>query len=132
MVTSYPPPPLSPSFPPPSPSSPPPSPILEAPITLVSPVTPINLVTPVTPITPAPLPSCQRDKRASFSYLTLYRLIVNESSGLKRRTHHIFYSVQKIAVVQGKKRVVLTLLHHISDPKSLISLQPTKAFMRLS
>ena len=63
MVTSYPPPPLSPSFPPPSPSSPPPSPILEAPITLVSPVTPINLVTPVTPITPAPLPSCQRDKR---------------------------------------------------------------------
>ena len=36
MVTSSPP-------PPPSPSSPPPSPILEAPITLVSPVTPIAL-----------------------------------------------------------------------------------------
>ena len=40
---------------------------------------------------------------APFSYLTLYCLIVNESSGPKRVTHHILYSVQKIAVVQGKK-----------------------------
>ena len=70
--------------------------------------------------------------QAPFSYLTLYCLIVNESSGPKRVTHHIFYSVQKIAVVQRKKRVVLTLPHRISNPKSLISLQPTKAFMRLS
>ena len=69
---------------------------------------------------------------APFSYLTLFCLIVNEISGPKRVTHHIFYSVQKIAVVQRKKRVVLTLPHGISNPKSLISLQPTKAFMRLS
>ena len=58
--------------------------------------------------------------------------IVNENSGPKRVTHHIFCSVQKIAVVQRKKRVILTLPHRISNPKSLISLQPTKAFMRLS
>ena len=70
--------------------------------------------------------------RAPFSYLTLYCPIVNESSGPKRVTHHMFYSVQKIAVVQRKKRVVLTLPHRISNPKSLISLQPTKAFMRFS
>ena len=73
-----------------------------------------------------------RVKHAPFSYLTLYGLIVNESSGPERVTHHIFYSVQKIAVVQRKKRVILTLPHRISNPKSLISLQPTKAFMRLS
>ena len=42
--------------------------------------------------------------QAPFSYLTLYCLIVNESSGPKRVTHHIFYSVQKIAVVQRKKK----------------------------
>ena len=41
--------------------------------------------------------------RAPFSYLTLFCLIVNEISGPKRVTHHIFYSVQKIAVVQRKK-----------------------------
>ena len=69
---------------------------------------------------------------APFSYLTLYCPIVNENCGPKRVTHHMFYSVQKIAVVQRKKRVVLTLPHRISNPKSLISLQPTKAFMRLS
>ena len=40
---------------------------------------------------------------APFSYLILYCLIVNESSGPKRVTHHIFYSAQKIAVVQKKK-----------------------------
>ena len=68
-------------------------------------------------------------KQAPFSYLTLYCLIIN---GPKRGTHHIFYSVQKIAVVQRKRRVVLTLPHRISNPKSFISLQPTKAFMRLS
>ena len=67
-----------------------------------------------------------------FSYLTLYCPIVNENSGPRRVTHHMFYSVQKIAVLQRKKRVVLTLPHGISNPKSLISLQPTKAFMRLS
>ena len=69
---------------------------------------------------------------APFSYLTLYCPIVNESSGPKRRAHHIFYSVQKIAAVQRKKIVILILTHRISNPKSLISLQPTKAFMRLS
>ena len=69
---------------------------------------------------------------APFSYLTLYCPIVNENCGPKQVTHHIFYSVQKIAVVQRKKRVILTLPHRISNPKSLISLQPTKAFMRLS
>ena len=40
---------------------------------------------------------------APFSYLTLFCPIVNEISGPKRVTHHIFYSVQKIAVVQRKK-----------------------------
>ena len=40
---------------------------------------------------------------APFSYLTLFCPIVNEISGPKRVTHHIFYSVQKIAVVQTKK-----------------------------
>ena len=70
--------------------------------------------------------------QAPFSYLTLYCPIVNENCGPKQVTHHMFYSVQKIAVVQRKKRVVLTLPHRISNPKSLISLQPTKAFMRLS
>ena len=69
---------------------------------------------------------------APFSYLTLYCPIVNEICGPKQVTHHIFYSVQKIAVVQRKKRVILTLPHRISNPKSLTSLQPTKAFMRLS
>ena len=39
-------------------------------------------------------------KQAPFSYLTLYCLIIN---GPKRGTHHIFYSVQKIAVVERKK-----------------------------
>ena len=42
-------------------------------------------------------------QRAPFSYLTLFCLIVNEISGPKRVTHHIFYLVQKIAVVQRKK-----------------------------
>ena len=41
--------------------------------------------------------------QAPFSYLTLFCPIVNEISGPKRVTHHIFYSVQKIAVVQRKK-----------------------------
>ena len=40
---------------------------------------------------------------APFSYLTLFCPFVNEISGPKRVTHHIFYSVQKIAVVQRKK-----------------------------
>ena len=40
---------------------------------------------------------------APFSYLTLFCPIVNEISGPKRVTHHIFYSVQKIADVQRKK-----------------------------
>ena len=40
---------------------------------------------------------------APFSYLTLFCPIVNEISGPKRVTHHIFYLVQKIAVVQRKK-----------------------------
>ena len=44
-------------------------------------------------------------KQAPFSYLTLYCLIVNESSGPKRVTQHMFYSVQKIAVVPK--------LHHV-------------------
>ena len=74
----------------------------------------------------------QHARLAPFSYLTLYCPIVNENSGPRRVTHHMFYSVQKIAVVQRKKRVVLILLHRISNPKSLISLQPTKAFMWLS
>ena len=39
---------------------------------------------------------------------------------------------RKLLLCKGKKRVVLTLPHRISNPKSLISLQPTKAFMRLS
>ena len=39
-------------------------------------------------------------KQAPFSYLTLYCLIIN---GPKRGTHHIFYLVQKIAIVQRKK-----------------------------
>ena len=64
-----------------------------------------------------------------FSYLILYCLIVNESSGPKRVTHHIFYSVH---IHISKHRVILTIPHRISNPKSLISLQPTKAFMRLS
>ena len=66
---------------------------------------------------------------APFSYLTLYCLIVNESSGPKRVTHHVFYSVH---IHISKDRVILTIPHRISNPKSLISLQPTKAFMRLS
>ena len=66
---------------------------------------------------------------APFSYLTLYCLIVNESSGPKRVKHHIFYSVH---IHISKHRVILTIPHRISNPKSLISLQPTKAFMRLS
>ena len=86
-----------------------------------------------TTITRAQLHLCTSNTAlAPFSYLTLYCPIVNENSGSKRVTHHMFYSVQKIAVVQRKKRVVLTLPHRISNPKSLISLQPTKAFMRLS
>ena len=40
---------------------------------------------------------------APFSYLTLFCPIVNEISGPKGVTHHIFYLVQKIAVVQRKK-----------------------------
>ena len=43
------------------------------------------------------------DLLAPFSYLTLFCPIVNEISGPKRVTHHIFYSVQKIADVQRKK-----------------------------
>ena len=76
---------------------------------------------------------CSGQDRASFSYLTLYCLIVNKSSGPKRRTHHIFYWVQKIAVVQRKKRVVFSR-HFCSNftSTSLIRLQPTQAFMRLS
>ena len=66
---------------------------------------------------------------APFSYLTLYCPIVNENSGPKRVTHHIFYSV---LIHISKDRVILTLPHRISNPKSLISLQPTKASMRLS
>ena len=45
-------------------------------------------------------PHLHNEKEASpapFSYLTIYCLIVNENSGLKRVTHHIVYSVQKIA-----------------------------------
>ena len=45
---------------------------------------------------------CQ-SRPAPFSYLTLFCPIVNEISGPKRVTHHIFYLVQKIAVVQRKK-----------------------------
>ena len=41
--------------------------------------------------------------QAPFSYLTLFCPIVNEISGPKGVTHHIFYLVQKIAVVQRKK-----------------------------
>ena len=67
--------------------------------------------------------------RAPFSYLILYCLIVNESSGPKRVTHHIFYSVH---IHISKDRVILTIPHRISNPKSLISLQPRKAFMQLS
>ena len=67
--------------------------------------------------------------QAPFSYLTLFCLIVNEISGPKRVTHHIFYSVH---IHISKDRVILTIPHRISNPKSLISLQPTKAFMRLS
>ena len=67
--------------------------------------------------------------QAPFSYLTLYCLIVNESSGPNRVKHHIFYSVH---IHISKHRVILTIPHCISNPKPLISLQPTKAFMRLS
>ena len=80
----------------------------------------------------SPSPSTGRRRvmsLAPFSYLTLYCLIVNESSGPKRVTHHIFYSVH---IHISKHRVILTIPHRISNPKSLISLQPTKAFMRLS
>ena len=42
---------------------------------------------------------------APFSYLTLYCPIVNENCGPKQMTHHIFYSVRKIAVVQRKKEL---------------------------
>ena len=44
---------------------------------------------------------CQKEggHLAPFSYLTLYCLIVNESSGPKQGTHHIFYSVKKIAPI---------------------------------
>ena len=43
--------------------------------------------------------------QAPFSYLTLYCPILNESSGPKQVTHHIFSSVQKIAIVQRKKEL---------------------------
>ena len=74
-------------------------------------------------------PAYTATPQAPFSYLTLFCPIVNEISGPKRVTHHIFYSV---LIHISKDRVILTLPHRISNPKSLISLQPTKAFMRLS
>ena len=54
------------------------------------------------PAAGSPLPASYQ---APFSYLTLYCLIVSENCGPKRRTQHIFYSVQKIAVVQRKKKL---------------------------
>ena len=77
----------------------------------------------------APFTRLVKVRRAPFSYLTLFCPIVNEISGPKRVTHHIFYSV---LIHISKDRVILTLPHRISNPKSLISLQPTKASMRLS
>ena len=50
---------------------------------------------------------CPTANPTPFPYLTLYCLVVNKSSGPKRRTHHIFYSVQKLAVVQRKKELSL-------------------------
>ena len=52
---------------------------------------------------PSGRPRKMEAPQAPFSYLTLFCPIVNEISGPKGVTHHIFYLVQKIAVVQRKK-----------------------------
>ena len=85
---------------------------------------------------PLPLPSAAQARPparnpspAPFSYLTLYCPTFNESSDPKRRTYQIIYLVQGTLRFPVIRRRTIQL---ISNPKSLISLQPTKAFMRFS